>query len=305
MINQAEANELGRGSRRLVYALAAVGTLALVGEKAAPKFIWPNSPTEIVDQEGDWLAYAGLGQQSADFIASGLEPQLGTIDYAQYSPRGINPKSIGQSLAAYYEARAKQPGGDRPQNIITHSMGLATYLKGVEWCSQNDVTVPPIDTIIAISSPLSIDDAYFRKAGLIVNNSHYPGGVFSKAAIEWINQGLYEGFKFHNFGRYAVNAIRASHSGHPPELWTSQIRLLASTRSLKSNAFDGIITRDTTIYHFGDDASDRTTKINLARQSLAKFINPYGARLVPVDILGMGHANVPAVAARLAEAAAS
>lgn len=279
---------------RAVAGVGAIAAVGLLGEAVLPRGLWRKRSTEIVDNGGDWLAFSGLGQDSGQYIASSLDQSLGPIDYASYSHRGINPRSIGRALTSYYDHRFPDDGPAKSQNLLVCSMGLPTGLKGIEWCIKNKVKVPPIDNVVAISSPLSVNDTYLHKPALLIAGSHYPGGIFSKAVLEFGNSCLYDGFSLPKLGNHAWRAIKSSYTGHSPNLWTRQIALLCKSRKFEDNIFDGVITDSTTFYHLGNDEADRSVKITKARASLEAFLEPYGAKLIPIDTPDMAHADVAA-----------
>lgn len=283
--------------------VAAVGgVLALdLGSQFA---FWRKYSTEIipdsrymgVDSNRRWLGFGGLGRSDALFLSNELGKDLpGAIDAMSYSHLGISGKRVGRAMSNYYLQH--YPIDTEPQfrqNAAVHSMGFLAYLMGIKWCLDNDIYVPPIDTLMAFSSPLYAEHTHREKFIRTANKYPYPGGAISKMCIEFYQRQEQEKLTLAALGRSAYGALQCSHTECSPALWSSQVRTIAGTGPYAENAFEGVITPETRVMHFGDEG-DRTTNIPLARIGIADFLRPYGAQLTIVDTPGLGHANVPGV----------
>ncbi len=262
--------------------------------------LWEKGSTEITSAEDDeattdhrrWLALPGLGRQSGHFIGEqtkGLLP--GVFDYANYASRGISSKAVGTALAAYYDRHYSADSNLMRQNVIVHSMGLPTFLMGVEWCINHGITVPPVETLLAFSSPLHAKHTFMEERIRLMTRIPYPGGALSKLGVEFYQRFEREKFRLSALGHSALGALKVSYRECPPALWSSQVRTIAHRNSYHPNQFADVITPETAIFHYGD-MQDRTVDIGSARSGLLDFAASYGTRLNVVDVPGDGHANI-------------
>jgi hypothetical protein len=284
---------------------AIVGAMALssiVALDLMSSALWEKGSTKITTsfsgpktgREPRWLALPGLGQQDGEFIAANLREVLpGVVDWASYSSRGITRKTIGQTLGRYFHQHYDCTASPAPkQNVLLHSMGLPTYLKGVEWCLQNGIVVPPIGVMMAFSSPMNASDTFMPNQIRLAARSPYPGGVFSKMGVEFYQRHLSEHFRFSSIGKSLLGAFKSSYQDCPPALWSSQVRLLASADNYPTGIFNGVITPATRVILFGDE-KDESVNMFAARKDLSDFVIAHGATMIVVDTPGEGHANLP------------
>jgi hypothetical protein len=273
--------------------LVALDLMSVALWKKGSTKITTGLSSEATKRQPRWLALPGLGQQDGQFIAEDLQAVIpGAVDWASYSSRGITRKTIGQTLARYFKKHYADNDDSNPkQNVLLHSMGLPTYLKGVEWCLNNGVTVPPIGVMMAFSSPMNAMDTFMQKHITIAARSPYPGGVFSKMGVEFYQRHLTENFKLSAIGNCLLGAMKCSYRDCPPALWVSQVRLLASAGSYQAGIFDGVITPETKVIHFGDE-NDKSVNVPAARKDLSAFAKAHGATMIVVDTPGAGHANL-------------
>lgn len=261
--------------------------------------LWGNAATHITSADQDdealdqrrWIALPGLGRQSGKFIseqARGFIP--GIIDYANYASRGISSKAIGTALAAYY-ARHYGAGGNMRQNVLVHSMGLPTFLMGVEWCLTQGIDVPVVDTLLAFSSPLHAKHTFMEDRVRLVKRIPYPGGAISKFGVEFFQRHEREKFRLSALGHSILGALRVAYRDCPPALWSSQVRTIAHTDQYNPTQFSGVITPNTRIFHFGDEA-DQTVNVVSAREGIADLATSLGASISLIDVPGDGHANI-------------
>ncbi|HEY1835866.1 MAG TPA: hypothetical protein VGG13_03530 [Candidatus Saccharimonadales bacterium] len=119
--------------------LAAGGVVSL--DLLSQQILWGRGVTEVIadtsagsEEKQRWLAVPGLGQPEARFIKEAVGDDLpGKVDYVKLSGGGISGKSMGQALAPYFMQTRPKDGRLRPaQNVLLSSMGLPTYLMGVQ-----------------------------------------------------------------------------------------------------------------------------------------------------------------------------
>lgn len=271
---------------------AGMASAALIIDAGSQLLFWRKNQTEVIPGPGGsphWLAIPGLGKSSGQFIQQTLEGQVpGTIDYLQLSTRGISAKKVGHALAAYYR---KVYGQGERQSVMVHSMGLPTFLMGVEWCLEHDIAVPPIATLLAFSSPLTPDHTFHEQFIRRVSRFPYPGGVLSKFGIEFYQRYYSSRFRLTVIGKAAREAFKKAYSECAPALWASQIRTLAHRDKYQAIVFKSIITPDTRIVHFGDP-DDVIVNVPTARRDFADFVHECGADLTVVEMPNQGHANM-------------
>lgn len=275
------------------------GTLAL--DTLSQLLFWRSNRTEVIASQTEgarWLAIPGLGKPSGRFMREELTDDLpGEIDYLQLSTRGISAKKVGQALARYYHAYYSA-APDRHQNVMVHSLGLPTFLMGVEWCRRHGIAVPPLGVLLAFSSPVSPAHTYHERFIRNVGRLPYPGGVISKLSIEFLQRSQSQRFRPAALGEAALGALRCSYKECAPALWASQLHTLAHRDLYQPETFRDIIRPETKIIHFGDPA-DTIVNIPAARRDFAHFVRQCGADLVVVELPGSGHANISAARRQL------
>lgn len=297
-----DGNEvLSTFKRAALLGVAALGT-AVTLDLVSQRTLWRNSSTEIraasasnaVGSELRWLAVPGLGQPDGRFIAEDLQGSIpGVVDYARLSDRGLSGKRFGRALAEYFVSQHEVARESVPsQHLLLHSMGLPTYLMGVEWCRKHGITVPPIGVMMAFSSPMNAKQTFAERQIKLMAKYPYPGGALSKLVFEFYQRHDEQKFKMAELGRSALGALKASYSDCSPALWSSQIRTIADRDSYAKGIFEGVITPQTKVIHFGDE-NDRTVNVPEARRELSQFVVAHGASLIVVDTPGAGHANIP------------
>lgn len=276
------------------------GTLAL--DTLSQLLFWRPSRTEVIANQTNgarWLAIPGLGKSSGRFMREALADDIpGKVDYLQLSTRGISAKKVGQALARYFQTYYSATP-DKHQNVLVHSLGLPTFLMGVEWCRRHRITVPPLGVLLAFSSPINPAHTYHERFIREVGRLPYPGGVISKLGIEFFQRSQAQRFRPATLSKAALDALKCSYTDCAPALWASQLRTLAHRDLYQPETFRGIIRSETKIVHFGDPA-DTIVNIPAARRDFAHFVRQCGADLVVVEVPGSGHANLSAVRRQLA-----
>lgn len=295
--------------RRPVRYGTTLGALVLGGivmaDASSQLLFWRRNQTEVIVASGAeprWLAVPGLGQSTGQFIHDTLAGGVpGTIDYLQLSSRGISAKKVGRALAHYYR---RYFADGQAQRVMVHSLGLPTFLMGVEWCREHSIAVPPLGVLLAFSSPLNPAHTFHETFIRRMRRMPYPGGVFSKFGVEFYQRYYGSKFRLAALSQAAAGAFKKAYRDCAPALWASQIRTLAHRDLYPEAVFANIITPETHIVHFGDP-NDSIVNVPAARRDFANFVQRYGADLTVVEMPGQGHANMRGIRRRLPDLAIS
>jgi hypothetical protein len=300
-----EAAVLDSKSKHSLRRLLGVTALVVAAEAVTPHLIRPWGKTIIRPfAEGgehstaaDVIAFAGLGHRNALSVAKDIRPLFPghSLFYVKYANQGINPESIGQALAAHYQARGYREGDERGQVIVAHSMGHPTVLHGFKWCIDNGVYVPHVDKLVGISTPCGLADTSKQKQVDILLGSHYLGGTLSKMLIEGVQHYMdhdEDGRRKHSKSEAVWHGVKAGFTSYHPWHYIRQLHLLKQSDSgFEPGTFEGIFTSRTEVNIF-DSELDTTVLRQLAANSNRELFEPYEITPTFITVPGMPHGGV-------------
>ena len=289
-------------SKRAAYfgrAALAFGMAAVTTETVVSRLAWRDNHTEITDEGSNVVLFGGLGIENSLEMASSLgQFSESQIESVKYSSNGLSPESIGNALARRYRTNQQE------QELLVHSLGLNLFLKGVEALvlknrgleregrQEEVVRIPEISKIIAISSPLSIEDTYMGPRVQKMLHIGYSGGLLSRAAVKCANSIRETDSSISSVGKAVLGAAISPLAGESAYTYMGKLRMLAGP-PCQDGILDGLLTSRTDIRYIGDAAGDRVVKVNSSTENIDKrIVRPYRCNFEIVDTPGFGHANV-------------
>ena len=275
-----------------------VGAALLTGlglsEVAAP---WvgrrhPAKPAQIdcPSEQSGILAFGGLTQANGAF-AWALEPHIGKVASVSYGST-VNTREIGALLSRYHEQRGMQSW-----QAVCSSLGLLTLMRSLQCAVDDNMPIPALTTIWAVSSPREPSDVYHHRAYTpLPRLVSRVGGVVFQVGGELVI-GDWD-------PRHPVRSVRRNvrivrehlPNMQTPMQWGSHLDMLykeAEQLNLSGLADAGVIGDHTTV-RFAGCKGDRVVRGAQAADSWGNDFGAVGATFERWMTEGAAHADVSA-----------